>query len=511
MNKFSILYLFLFIFTSLGACSSSDGPEVNQSSDVLTVKNQTPISTNFIGNGAQWGGFEIIESWTGVNDFNDSDWMKLKERMDFMRPPFIRIMISAGWNYMDSGDVYNPVKATNAFHRMMQYCTDNNITVMFGEWGHVFLNNDKSQINETWLNYTVDYLDHLITDKGYTCIKYYNMINEPNGDWSTTKDDYNLWRNVVSEFITRLDAKGLGQLVKVAGPDIAVFGDATATDWITKSDNDFGDQMGLYDIHSYPTKSFVNGDNYLGVLKAYKNSIPANKQIVVGEIGLKYYDGDESLQADNMERINADPYSSDDSNMFVYDGFYGIDVSDAIVQTMMAGYSGALVWDIDDAMYNKSGANNGADYKKLKRWGFWNILGEEAFDSSKDEEIRPFYYPVSLLCRYFPKGADIMEVGLPNKKGLRAVAARVGENYTIAIVNSNFVTYSNIGLAADRNFPFNDVDMYTYLSKSDGGFTGEVDAKGLPVPKENGLSINLDGSYSFDIPGQSVIIFTSIQ
>jgi len=239
MHKTIIICLLLFICSSLIACTGEEAavpmsepetviePEPKpEPSTYLTIKNMTPISTHFIGNGAQWGGFEIIESWTGIDDFNDSDWATLKLRLDFMRPPFIRIMISAGWNYLEGEDTFKPARATQAFHRMMQYCTDNNITVMFGEWGHLFLNEDRSQINYQWLDYTVDYLDHLINDKGYTAIKYYNMINEPNGSWASTQGDYAIWSNVVAEFISRLKAKGLNQQVEVAGPDIAVFTDA---------------------------------------------------------------------------------------------------------------------------------------------------------------------------------------------------------------------------------------------------------------------------------------------
>ncbi|QVY66158.1 cellulase family glycosylhydrolase [Polaribacter sp. Q13] len=509
MNKFIINFLLIFISSGFVACSENN-TELPKPSGDLIIKNETTVSTNFIGNGAQWGGFDIIESWTGKDDFTDADWAKLKERIDFMHPPFIRIMISAGWNYLDDGNIYNPAKANKAFHRMMQYCTDNQITVMFGEWGHVFLNGDKNQIDYKWMDYTVDYLDYLIKEKGYTCIKYYNMINEPNGDWSTTKGDYNLWKTVTSEFLTRMETAGVDQLVKLAGPDLAVFGDANDTDWVAKAESDFGNQMALYDIHSYATKSFVNGNNYLSVLKAYKNAIPAGKQIVVGEIGLKYYDSDIELQKENERRIAADPYASKDSNMFVYDGFYGVDVSDAIVQTMMAGFSGALIWDMDDAMYNETGSKSGVDSNKLKRWGFWNILGEEAFDSSSDEEIRPFFYPVSLLCRYFPQGSDIIEIELPNKKGLKAIAARKGDQYTVAIVNSNYVSYTNLSLFADKNFVFDNVSKYQYTSKFDGGFVGETDTKGFPVPNENNVLVALDGTYKMDIPGQSVTIFTNM-
>jgi len=510
MKNYIKPYFLVLIIAVFLACEKEEPIKMN-SLNTLTIKNKIPISTNFIGNGAQWGGFEQIESWTGKDDFSEADWTKLKERIDFMRPPFIRIMISSGWYYLDQNQNFYPQKTTKAFHRMMKYCTDNNITVMFGEWGHEFVNGDRNQINSKWMNLTVEYLDYLINDKGYSCIKFYNMVNEPNGDWSSTNGNYNLWKKVTSEFLVKLNAKGLNQKVKLAGPDIAFFGDSNATDWLTKSEADFGEQMSLYDIHSYPTKSFINGDNYMGVLKAFKNAIPAHKQIIMGEIGVKLYGADMNLQMENENRIKADQFSGIDSNMFIYDGVYGVDISEAIIQTMMAGYSGALVWNMDDAQYNMSGLNYGTEYKKLKRWGFWNILGEEAFGGITDEKIRPFFYPISLLCRYFPKGSDIIEVELPNKKGLRAVAARKGSSYTIAIVNSNFVTYSNISLKAEDIFSFDNVSKFEYKSNYDGGYQGKTDSKGLPIPLEKEISIKLDGSFSIDVPGQSVIIFTNIQ
>lgn len=510
MNKITFLISIFFICSSFSACNQ-DHPKIDDPTDFMTINNEATLSVNFIGNGAQWGGYDIIESWTGNDDFTDADWDKMTERMDFMRPPFIRIMTSAGWSYMDADQTFKPERATAAFHRIMKYCTEKEITVMFGEWGHQFLNGDRNNINLDAMDLTIDYIDHLVNEEGYSCIKYFNMINEPNGSWSTTEGNYNIWKAVTTEFLKRFEAKGLNKQVKYTGPDIAVFSDASSTNWISNSYDDFGDDIELFDLHSYPTKSFVNGDEYLTSLQAFKDAIPAGKQIVIGEIGLKYYNEDVDIQTENEKRIEADPYASDDSNMMIYDGFYGVDVSDAMVQSMMAGFSGALVWDVDDAMYNKTGSSHGTDYKKLKRWGFWNILGEEAFESSEDEEIRPFFYPISLLCRYFPKGSDIIEVDLPNRKGLRAVAARMGSKYTIAIVNSGHVAYKNIGLKSDTDLTINAVSVYEYSSLSDGGFIGTMNEHGFPLPQEENLSIDFDGSFSLDIPGQSVIVITNME
>ncbi|WP_282035472.1 cellulase family glycosylhydrolase [Saccharicrinis aurantiacus] len=507
MRKLLILVSICIAVGTLWACkddASSGMPDNNAAAFV--IKNTTPVSTNFIGNGAQWGGYDIIEDWTGSNDFNDADWAKMKKRIDFMRPPFIRIMIDANWNYTTNGE-YTPEKSTAAFHNMLQYCTDNNITVMFGEWGHQFIDGDRNNINEQWLDRSIQFLDMLINERGYTCIKHYNMVNEPNGDWSSTNSDYNLWKTVAQKYHAKLVESGLINKVQLAGPDIAVFSDANATNWITRTAADFGDDMGMYEIHTYPTKSVVNGSGYMSVLEAYRKAAPAEKQIVMGEIGLKYYDADADLQDENQSRIDADKYASDDSNMFIYDGFYGVDVSDAIIQTMMAGFSGALVWDMDDAMYNQPEGNNS---KKLKRWGFWNILGEEAFESAEDEELRPFYFPVSLLCRYFPAESNIYEVELPNRKGVRAVVAEKGGEYTMAIVNSHVVSYPDINIEAEVSFDFSGVSKFEYISKSDGSFEGDTDAEGFPIPCEENINIDFS-NYNINVAAQSVIILTNMQ
>src|SRR5699024_1925683 len=147
-----------------------------------------------------------------------------------------------------------------------------------------------------------------------------------------------------------------------------------------------------------------------------------------------------SLGKANASRIKADPFAADDSQMHVYDAFYGIDMADATIQVMLAGFGGVTYWDLDDAMYNDDGSSSST---KLKRWGFWNILGSEKFHNPDDEKIRPWFYTTSLLCRYFPSGSTIYDVTLPKpvKSGLRAIAGMRNGKVTIAIVNSSTNDY----------------------------------------------------------------------
>lgn len=163
-------------------------------------------------------------------------------------------------------------------------------------------------------------------------------------------------------------------------------------------------------------------------------------------------------------------------------------MADALIQTMREGFSGSLVWNMDDAMYNSP--DNG-DYQtsKLKRWGFWNILGEELTSDVSDENIRPYFYPVSLLTRYFPAGSEIYNVELPDKKGVRAVVGMHNGKYTIAIVNSHYSTY-DIVLKSDLVSSLT-ANKYRYKSNVDGSFVGAVDSDGFATPLESNVTLDL--------------------
>lgn len=378
---------------------------------------------------------------------------------------------------------------------------------MFGEWGHKYKNDDISLIDKEWLGWAADYLDWLVNDKGFTCIKYYNMVNEPNGSWSSIKGNYYLWRDLMIDFHDELVVRGLDSQLKMVGPGIAVW-DAGLTDWVANTANDLGEIVELYDIHAYPGQIWVRGSDFKIMLEAYKSNVPDHRQIVLSEIGFKYHQEDQDLKEENEKRINDDPYASDDSNMFIYDGFYGIDMSDAIVSCMMAGYGGALIWDMDDAMYNLPDGDN-YNVKKLKRWGFWNILGEELCKDPEDEDLRPFFYPISLLCRYFPQGAEIYQVEIPDKKGLRLIAGQKEGYYTIVLLNSHYASYEDLLLTADSLPVLEHVKEFIYHSELDGSFSGLTDADGLPVAINENLRLDLNTGIKIDLRGQSLVIYTN--
>ena len=60
-----------------------------------------------------------------------------------------------------------------------------------------------------------------------------------------------------------------------------------------------------------------------------------------------------------------------------------------------------------------SAANSTIRTEDVKIWGMWNILGEEVFGDASQEELRPWYYTWSLMCRHFPAGCDVLACEVP--------------------------------------------------------------------------------------------------
>ena len=496
-----IILLLTFAIILSGSCAkerNTDSIAAGIKNDLI-IKNSI-ITQSFLGNGVQWGGYDILQAWTGSATLSDADWNTLFKRMRFMRPPLVRIMVTAGWNYTINGN-YNPSKSEAVLVRILDFCQAEGISVMLGEWGH----QGGTQIDLAWLENSAKFLEWLLNTKQYSCIRYFNMVNEPNGDWSSTNGNYVLWKTIIGQFHTKLAEKGIASKIKIIGPDIAIW-DANLTSWVINANFDLGDKIGAYDIHTYPEESQVREGSYQTMVKAYKNSAPASKAMLMAELGFKYAPGS-ALGQQNAQRISKDPYASDDSNMFTYDAFYGIDMADAIMQNMLAGYAGCLLWDLDDAMYNIDGGGS----TKLKRWGFWNILGSEKFDKPDDENIRPWFYPMSLMCRYFPQGTKIFDVALPYKKGLRAVAGEKDGKYTIAIVNSNFTTYE-INLKMDNGALLTALNSFRYISGKGASFVGKTDIDGFAAPDETNLTIDFKTgkAKTVSVPAQSFLLFTNM-
>lgn len=436
LRRAGILKLFVGLVVSflLTSCflQPDDAPVKNEQilpdavDVVVHVDEDEVITENYLGNGVQWDPYQLDYGKVELS-ISDADWKKLYARLDFMRPQVMRVMINTASAI--EGDTLSLEKGLENIIPILNYCQSRGVIVTFGDWGGQMVDAEADSISERNIAYAARYLDFLINEKGFTSIKYYNMINEPNGFWSVTDGKYELWQQAAASFQEELVSLGLTDKVSIMGPDIAIW-DSKETNWISNTEADFGKAIGLYDIHTYPSKSTVNSGEYAKIIRTYKNEVPEGTPIIMGEIGFKFVsEEDADLNKENIERAKAKPYASvEDSQMFVYDHVYGIDMADALFQTVNEGYSGCVVWMLDDAMHSKE------EKHKLKVWGFWNILGEEFF-GAEEEEVRPWYYAWSLLTKYMPTGSEILNTSTEGDDKVKAVVSRRGAYHMLAFVN----------------------------------------------------------------------------
>lgn len=476
-------WLVVMVMLACG-CSRTERLRVSVSDAVL--------QSSYLGNGVEWDPYDEAPGW-GV-EVSDADWKKLTARMDFLRPGFIRCMIGGQNLYYDHG-TYDRERNAEPLLKLLAYCQERGIEVLFGEFNPP----DKSlKADPAWVKMSVDYLDWLVQEKGFDCIRHFIIFNEPDGDWATPEGDYAFWKSMMERFHQEMALHpGLLDKVSLAGPDVVVEyrNPASAYDapgWVAQTAADLDSLVGLYDIHAYPGQQQVRSGAFADLLQEYR--IPEGKRLVLGEAGYKYWrEEDAALQAENDRRAAASPYTQGtDSQMLCGDFFYGLDLSVLAMDVMNGGVSGMAVWMLDDALHA-----GGDSPRNLKVWGFWNILGEELFGDPSLETPKPSFYGWALMSRFFPAGCDILRVEAPPAEGLRMAAAVLDGRHTLAVVN-----FSDTDRNLEVHLPLSGAVRYEYVEGA-----CPADADGLPVPVSTGIG---GKRHEVAVPAQSLVLLTDM-
>lgn len=475
-----------------------------------------PLNDFFIGSGVQWSAYPHADSpdaeWGAL--MTPEKWQMVYGRLDYMKPHIVRVMDFAWWRYYRGLDTSGqPVvefdnEEVRSLCRLLDWCQSRNVPVMIGEWGtpdnFVSGKGILRADDPRWAQMICAFLKYLIDEKGYDCIRWYNMVNEPNGDWATTDGDWEQWRDGYLILHDEMVRNGLDSRVYLAGPDVVPNynnkkSPVRGTEWVRRTADSLFSITGLYDVHAYPDQfSIRSGRFYKYYSDLYSMTISAPKPFVFGEIGLKYKG---ELGTEQLRRAKADPHAGEyDSQMFVYEHFYGVDICDALIQAMCAGYSGAVAWDLDDAMHT---VGDGGDKSQLKRWGMWNTLGTE-FGNPDDEKLRPWFYSWSLMCRHFIPGMEINAPLAGTADGVRGVMGRTSEGCAIAVVN-NSEKEQKIIIRAE-NAGKRRLTQYLYADNA-----SPADKDGYPAPYAEGLDADFDNGFELVLPPCSFSLLTDMK
>lgn len=418
------------------------------------------VSPHFVGAGVQWSAYPHADSQTAEWGLllTDAKWQELIRRMDYMQPRFMHVMDQANWRYFKGLDeIGEPIldfdtPEAHALFRILDFCQERGIVVMLGEWGvpgHCHDRNDpnirlRDVTDSRWHRMIGAWVDYLLNTRKYNCIRYYDFINEPNGSWSCVEGNFAEWAAGVQLLHAEFERRNLTDRISICGPGSVPNANSPKYKdrwqgylWTDYASDAVGYLLGAYNTHAYYPHGAVRNRKAAEYMHFDKDTAIARgegKPFFLGEIGLKATKDGGELAEEHERRRLAKVNASTDSNMFVYDYFYGLDMASAAIQSMNSGIDGLAAWDVDDAMHTKDDL---ADKSQIKRWGFWNILGTELFDDPADEQIRPWYWAWSWLCRYLPPHSEIYAVPQPSERGCQLLAARVPGGYTFCAVNTS--------------------------------------------------------------------------
>jgi hypothetical protein len=464
----------------------------------VVIEAGSVLCGRFLGAGVQWDPPD-----SGIPDFTEQQWERICRRIDFMRAGFARVMLAAEY-YVSGFDGRNRPRydwnsaQMQRLYRILDYCQSRGVTVMIGEWNKPFW--ARTYEDARWMEAIVEFLDHMRNSKGYTCIAYYNFVNEPNGDWmmpdTTPEQRWLRWESGVRALHGALDRCGFLDWISICGPDSAY-----DDEWVDRCADTMPEVMGQYEFHIYKDYDREVLDGSIEKLVAQKRKYitehdpqGAAKHLWLGELGMK-------------ERCNFDLDCQDR----VYDFDYGVLILDASIQAIRGGAAGIIPWDLDDAMH--FGSKDSASKGQLKRWGMWNSLGGlklgEIDYPPGDTELRPWYYTMSLCTRLFPAGCKTVYASEPGTDHIRVAAARIEKgarrDLSVMLVNESDAAQT-VRLTVPEARGNISLNKYHY-------FKGDrpVDCNGFPAIKEVLAEVDLAKGMEVVLPSRGAVLLTSLE
>lgn len=449
--------LIIFIF----AFSQINHAQIKEVFKLVIDPTSKPVE-KFKGFGVEWDSRSY-----NLNGVTDKDFELIGKRVKWMGIPIVRIMMQTKWCYSQSTGYDWDSEGMKLLYRHLNFCKQNNIDVLLTDWGvevdWLAVDGIERTDKPEYAEVISTYLDYLINKKGFTCIKYFSLVNEPNYEVGNFERWRNGFENVYNSFVD----KGLDKKIKFVAP-----GQSNDKKWFFDTVDEARFAVDIYDTHLYAWKDRTLAGGVYAELKElwdYAKSIDVNinkKQFFVTEAGMR--DG----QSANISTL-------------IDDYYYGVFMIDFAIQAIHAGATAVLAWMLDD--------NSHPDFK----WGLWK-------DKNNGMGFRPWAFTWSLLTKLFPTSSEIYKLR-PRSIQLRALGAKLknGSGWSFCIVNvGNDSSSVSIKVEGGKNYKF-----YKYLYNEKNIKTNQ---DGYPVP-ESSMEINLNNGEEIIIPGNTVIFLTTMK
>jgi hypothetical protein len=352
--------------------------------------------------GSAWGGNPPVT--------DTSAWRQIKNHASWLGFNFLRVELSQRMYEPERKKYDWDNEEMLALYNILDWCQQNNADVFLQQmWGYVEWNaipgvhpliSAPNNLDD-FADGIATLLEHLTRDKGFTCIKYFCMTNEPpGGPWGywwelDGKKDGTVndaWKRLKEEF----DSRHLN--IPISGPDW------TSMPPFKEEKLDFAPYLGTIDIHSYDG---VNEKGESNLQKWAEWAHAQNKPFFLTEYG-------------NMKL----GYGKDDPGQKSFDA--ALSNANDVIRGLRAGVDG----------FNRWSFTNRGDLD-----GQWQLI--ETWDRKNKRyisEIRPeneAYYGFAILSRFLSKYSSVVSCtsNVPDSALISAAVVSPKGELSIFIVN----------------------------------------------------------------------------
>jgi hypothetical protein len=333
----------------------------------------------FRGFGAEWDPF----FWNTNNQnrgCNQSGWDIITNRLKEMKVSIMRIMMQLYW-CQTSPDLTNWTWTTAQMQSVFKYldfCQQNNIDVILNDWGWSVWQLYSSPTDIRYARGMAEYLKEFIERRGYTCIKYFIVGNEPDNDIAKNYG-MNAYVTMYRNIDQALKENGLRNKIMLTGPDMG-------GDWafFKNAIDSLHDILDGYDFHRYADDDQTSNygktdywDTTRYCIDLWRDEVNSrdpngvNKYIIMTEMGLN--DG-----ASINTNTNIDTF------------LYAIHMADYGTTLLSSRLQGGSAWCVHDVYY--------FDGNQYMRWGMWKYVTD-------NWNLRPWSQTWPLLIKYAPRNS----------------------------------------------------------------------------------------------------------
>lgn len=316
-------------------------------------------------------------------------------------------------------------------------------------------------------------VNHLLNEKGYTCVNEITPMNEPDGGPLLDEIEYVKMSKVLHERFVKDGLRGQVRFNLSDNTD-------TRTFYLEYCAEHLRDEADLLNSHTYifgydtPNSEIVAWER-----NNVRIAADAGKKHVVGEFG-----SNQCVGATRQKDI--DRYER------------GVLMSRLVLNFLNAGASGVSYWSLIDQYYGRD-----ESYEQMQQLGMWKYIKEAYKPDSMlyntikaDYEVRPQYYAYTLLTRFLTPDSKVYPIEMAHEFVTGTVFEDVQGKWTYVFVNgSEEEERLKLTQLSDKKV----FDLYIYADDLLPEGDCLIEAKEKVTPK--------DGSFLITLRPQTVLLY----